>query len=315
MVVINNRALGALPICIILPIASLSAILLSLHAQRQRSNRIFLESYFLGAAWLIASALAALTAHSATVGDLGRTNIHIDLVLMRAAAQRYAHQLMTLTTIQLVRVALLLLYRRIFASDRFKVLVNCMFGLTAGYFIAMFGAFTSIYALYPTDRNTPINTKAFYLSSAAISMVLDILTLCLPAFAIRTLNMSPKKKVGLIAVFGLGVICVGASASRVYYFVELMRARTMPEQLAIIFYVNIWAVVEPFVSIVAATLPTCATMLRDGAPRRIAHQLRESVVRRKSTTLPSPQGSAAGKESRVLSEVSSVPEDFRPARW
>lgn len=49
-----------------------------------------------------------------------------------------------------------------------------------------------------------INEPAFLLSMGAINMVLDIVTVCLPLFVIRTLHMSLKRKWSVAGVFALG---------------------------------------------------------------------------------------------------------------
>ena len=49
-----------------------------------------------------------------------------------------------------------------------------------------------------------INEPAFLLSMGAINMVLDIMTVCLPLFVIRTLHMSLKRKWSVGGIFALG---------------------------------------------------------------------------------------------------------------
>ena len=49
-----------------------------------------------------------------------------------------------------------------------------------------------------------INLPAFLLSMGAINMVLDIVTVCLPLFVIRTLHMSLKRRWSVAGIFALG---------------------------------------------------------------------------------------------------------------
>lgn len=47
-----------------------------------------------------------------------------------------------------------------------------------------------------------------YVLCSVTDVVLDVSILCLPAYFIRNLQMSRGKKVGITAIFGLGVLYV-----------------------------------------------------------------------------------------------------------
>ena len=156
---------------------------------------------------------------------------------------------------------------------------NIMIGLCAAYWLSNFVATLCTYQ-WKRQAQTDINYPNFLLASAIISMVLDIATLALPLFVIRTLHVSTRKKIILGAIFWLGIFCIIASIVRVHYFVELSKitqrdrsfsgkrvSRLQVEHIADIaiqgttFYCFLWSVVEPLVSIIAACLPASAPLI------------------------------------------------------
>lgn len=263
----TDRTVAALTICTLLPLIALSAILLSVYAQRLRGNTPHRETYLLFAGWLVADVLAACAIYTAARGDSG-LGIAEALILREPAAIRYTYQILAPTSIQLVRVALLMMYRGIFATVLFKRTVDVLFIVSGAHLATMLAGYTALFVLYPKDSDSPINTRAYSLANSAISMAFDAVTLSLPATAIRGLRLERRAKLGLIATFGLGGVCVAASAARTACFAEFLRVEDVSRAVEVIFRVNIMAIVEPYVSIVAACLPLCTTMLRSGGLRR-----------------------------------------------
>ena len=50
------------------------------------------------------------------------------------------------------------------------------------------------------------NYTVMYVCSSVTDVVLDIAILCLPASFIRKLNLSQGQKLGLVGIFGLGIL-------------------------------------------------------------------------------------------------------------
>ena len=51
-----------------------------------------------------------------------------------------------------------------------------------------------------------MNWSAFGIAMAAINLVLDLATLCMPLFVISTLHMSFKKKAAVVGLIWLGAL-------------------------------------------------------------------------------------------------------------
>lgn len=122
--------------------------------------------------------------------------------------------------ITLVRVALLIFYRRLFPLPNFLLANSIMLGICASWWISNFVATLLTYK-WSAASQTSINYPAFLLSNAVINMVLDIATLCLPLAVIRTLHVSLRKKFMVGGIFGIGILCIIASIVRVHYFHKL----------------------------------------------------------------------------------------------
>jgi hypothetical protein len=61
---------------------------------------------------------------------------------------------------------------------------------------------------YPTTKGACVNTGAFYVSTAGLTIVTDFLVLALPFRIFMSLNMGSRVKIALMAVFLLGGVYV-----------------------------------------------------------------------------------------------------------
>lgn len=286
---VPHRATIALPVFLFLAILSIIAIVTSVYSQRRRGNRIYLETYLLFAAWLVTIGMTGLNLKHALIGDLGRDGTNGPALFRADAPRRFSVQLLAATAIQLARVAVLFLFKRIFAANNFKQRFYAVFTLSWLYYVSVVVGFTIIYVLYPGEKEAPFNTKAYYVANNVMSCALDIATFCLPLSAIRTLHIDKRKKTGLFMVFGLGGFCIAAAIVRMVYYIKFSKITDIGHAGQVVFNINIWAVVEPFMSIVAACLPTCATLLkssRHGGPSETKKlSIVEQTLKRRSLSI------------------------------
>lgn len=116
----------------------------------------------------------------------------------------------------IIKISICFLYLRIFPSHRFRVAVWA----TQVFNVALLVAFITAELLQCQPINYfwqgwdgehegfCINLEAFVYSHAGINIVLDFWMLALPASQIWHLNLCMKKKVGVFAMFGFGVLYV-----------------------------------------------------------------------------------------------------------
>ncbi|TGO87297.1 hypothetical protein BPOR_0236g00200 [Botrytis porri] len=118
-----------------------------------------------------------------------------------------------------------------------------------------------------TKVSLRFNDTAFGLAQVATSFTLDILVLCLPIPAISRLNMKRNRKMAIIMIFWLGAFCAVASIVRTVLLRESIQEVISSNAYARVANQSkqyIFLVVEPNVSILAASLPTYGPLFTSG---------------------------------------------------
>lgn len=118
-----------------------------------------------------------------------------------------------ISTVGIVKLALLLYYRRIFlfslVSPRFRMMNTIMLGVVGAWMVAFYIA--TILQGRPiswnwTEVGSVINLHDFFIAEAATDIALDTIVLCMPTLVVYRMRMSLRKKVLVIAIFGLGFL-------------------------------------------------------------------------------------------------------------
>lgn len=111
----------------------------------------------------------------------------------------------------LVKLSILCLYGRLFSTGRYPVTIKAFLILTLAWLVSFI--FATFFQVWPLSCNwvacTPTtNYTVMYVCFSVTDILLDIAILCIPASFIRTLHISQGQKIGLIGIFGLGVLYV-----------------------------------------------------------------------------------------------------------
>jgi len=181
------------------------------------------------------------------------------------AMQLFVGPILFALTMLLIKTSTVLFYKRIFARGSFGVVCNIMMGLFMCWFLA--SLFGQIFASNPVSlgwksaNHNAINYPVFFVSMAASNLALDLATLTLPLFVIRTLQMTTRRKYLVSGIFGLGLMCIVASTVRLYYFAQLVEKTNAV--LSVVTDDTIWSFLESCMSIIAACLPTLAPLFRN----------------------------------------------------
>ena len=114
----------------------------------------------------------------------------------------------------LVKLSILCLYGRLFSASRYPVTIKTFLILTLAWLVSFIVA--TFFQVWPLSCNwvacTPTtNYTVMYVCLSVTDIVLDISILCIPAWFIRTLNISKGQKIGLACIFGLGILYVPIS--------------------------------------------------------------------------------------------------------
>ena len=119
--------------------------------------------------------------------------------------------------VALVKLSVLCFYSRLFSVDRTPLGVRVMQGLTICWLISFF--FAALFQVWPIRCNwTPChpttNFPVMYMLSSVTNIILDVGILCLPISCVINLQVSRAKKIGIVAVFGLGILYVTKDTPR-----------------------------------------------------------------------------------------------------
>lgn len=125
----------------------------------------------------------------------------------------FALQFTYLLSVTLIKLSILLFYKRIFVTPKFGVAIKIMCALVVLWFITFF--FATMFQSLPISLNfepdraskalgKSINVYAMYTTTAVLEILLDIVTLILPLFVIWRLQMRPTQKWQVSGVFLLG---------------------------------------------------------------------------------------------------------------
>lgn len=173
-----------------------------------------------------------------------------------------ASQVNYIMLITLARLSVLLLYRRIFTLDRgrFRVAWWSCTALTLAYFVALTTSFLVQChgALHDPRacRNTHSAASRAPMIGGFLNVFLDLAIWMLPVRMVWMLHLSPTRKVGVAAMFALGLIGVAVSIARATVLLDI---NVFANGRGISF--SCWSTAEPAVALLCANLPLLRPLL------------------------------------------------------
>ena len=177
----------------------------------------------------------------------------------------YPFNILYTTGYPLSRISLVLLYRRVFESRRwFLNLSLVLLVMYAGYMIGTIVAdiLTDIpIAAYWDHTITPtraINGIALYVFNASFNIATDLVLLIIPNFIIWRLGMTVWQRIGLSAIFALGVLTLIASILRLVFFFHI---KIYDVSYTLVPFAT-WTAVELFLGILCPCLVTLGPLVR-----------------------------------------------------
>ncbi|TGJ80466.1 hypothetical protein E0Z10_g8296 [Xylaria hypoxylon] len=204
-----------------------------------------LNGIFLGA-----TIEGAITGHSPVV-DGWPVTIPLEIV---AQKYKYAFQITEKIVFGLIKVSILLLWKRLFGSSkRFRILCWVMIGITVLWTLAFF--FTTIFqcgtrwsmnwapiGIFLTQCIESLDVLTVF---AATDILSDLIIICMPVPLIWRLHLPTKKKVALNSVFLIGFFTIGAGIARTYmYLVTSYDKEENPDFIADFTLCLLWSEIE-----------------------------------------------------------------------
>ncbi|QSZ31471.1 hypothetical protein DSL72_001036 [Monilinia vaccinii-corymbosi] len=294
-------------------LAVLTTIIVSLRFYARKRSKLSLGADD----WLILFCLVCsigLCIECVYAAATGLRGVHLSTLsfpnIERFFAVQFADALICHFLYGLIKISVVVFYKRIFTGRTFKTCANVVLGMISLYIILSF--FLFLFSAHPVASywDTPpeligtqfvLDVPNLIIACAAVDIFLDLAVLSLPFPVIKGLHMPTDKKIYVSAVFLLGGFCLISSCIRLYFSQKLFGTST--PDLRLDDEVNLWAHIEAYASTITACLPTLAPLLRGGrnldsmiGSVRSAFSIRSdksSIFRRnpsesQSNNLPSP---------------------------
>ena len=209
---------------------------------------------------------------------------HRDVVFLEV---NFAQQLSTTLTFGLTKLSVLLFYKRVFRGNTFNAAVWTMISIIGIWTVAFF--FANLLQCYPISLNweasgalisSCIKTNMMYLAQAWTDVLTDVMILSLPIPCIWALQMPARHKVGVTAIFLLGLLTVLSGIAKLAVFYHIIRLAafdydiTWFETPAVL-----WPFVESALGIVGACLPLLRPLFAGTSTKGFMRNLRSVAVR------------------------------------
>ncbi|OTA98360.1 hypothetical protein M426DRAFT_69960 [Hypoxylon sp. CI-4A] len=301
-------------VSVIFPLLSLGAVLLRFKARSARKARLQSDDWWITVTWLSSIALSInVWVYAAQIGI---NEVKVDALtgaVYSAVCLVLASEL-TQVTLTGVKISILLFYKRIFVTRKFKIAVWIVIGVVALWGIAMI----LIVALQGNSRTFVLTTAAggtyhWRLDPTAVgytqvgsSLVLDVVILCFPLPVISQLNMRTRRKIAVGGIFWLGILCCVAAAVRLALVHRVLSdvlstGTSVCSKTALQSTQFVFLLVEPHCSIIAACLPCYGPLIDGGrAPESIVRSVRSIL------SIASRGSSSNGSKGRSAVRLPSV---------
>ncbi|KAJ5918281.1 hypothetical protein N7454_010656 [Penicillium verhagenii] len=180
-------------------------------------------------------------------------------------------ELIYLSILPMTKISICCFYLRIFPDRQFRTLTYIVIGLNVSYLIAF--VLISVFQCRPLPgawlhwdnegdyKCNHINAQGW--ASAAINMVLDIIVMALPLRQLYHLNLSVRKKVYVMCMFGLGLFVTLVSILRLNSLINFASTTNLTWDYVSIGY---WSTIECDVGVICACLPAIRSLLRRVSP-------------------------------------------------
>ncbi|KAE8150862.1 hypothetical protein BDV25DRAFT_139457 [Aspergillus avenaceus] len=193
-------------------------------------------------------------------------------------------RLLYVLAIGFVKLSLLWLFIRLDRRRWMRMAVYFMIFFVAGLLVGPF--FVTVLSCTPPAKfwNSEAHPEGncmemdaqqrFYEAHGALNIVTDIIIWLLPMPMLWTIQMSRRKKIGVSAIFGLGVLSVAAACVR--YDSVLKLANNKDQYYLLADSLN-WCSIELYVAIFCGSAPALSVLIRSFSPRALDSGYREQV--------------------------------------
>ncbi|KAF3404180.1 hypothetical protein DPV78_003381 [Talaromyces pinophilus] len=256
-----------LTVAIISPLLATLAVALRIWSTHQRVKRLFRDDYMIVLNMICAWGVPIDVYVAAGRGGINHSTPPLEAVHIFLEAL-WVEVFLLLASLVLVRVSILLFYRRIFVTRWFKFAVWVYVATLVTLQCQLLAGDPILAILDPLAVNAlRYNYNNFSIAFTAMSMCFDVVVLCYPLPMIHSLMISTRRKLELVGIFWLGIFCCIASILRFYYVYTEVCASTSSNganRYASVTAGVTWGTIEPSTGVIAACLPTYGHFFRGG---------------------------------------------------
>ncbi|RYP49056.1 hypothetical protein DL768_005146 [Monosporascus sp. mg162] len=221
---------------------------------------------------LIATTSGALGSHQELLDD----KVAHTKQLYIYEKSKYTYQVVGTAGLCVIKLSILLFYRRIFTIGAFRLVNNALIGVTIAWGIAF--TFTTVFQCTPVSTvwnkfeveygTACLQVHPFYFSIAISDLILDVLIYFLPIPHLWQLHLPMREKLSVLGIFLLGSIVIAIGITRAIIFHWVISFSTAQP---LVFFSNImwytpgtlfWHLAENVVGLLACCLPSYASPVR-----------------------------------------------------
>ncbi|KAJ0418860.1 hypothetical protein BJY00DRAFT_314538 [Aspergillus carlsbadensis] len=209
----------------------------------------------------------AITGHSVVINNWPQPSALEEL----AQKYKYAFQTTEKIAFGLIKTSILLLWKRMLSPIRsFQLFCTGMIGLVAAWSIAFF--FATLFqcgthwdwnwapiGFFLTQCTDTLNMLTVFCGT---DLLTDFVIMFMPLPIIWKLQMSVKKKIGVMGVFMVGIFTIGAGVARTYiYLVTSYDKEDNPDFIADFTLFILWSEIEVNVAMIVCCMPVFGPVL------------------------------------------------------
>ncbi|KAJ5342621.1 hypothetical protein N7541_011745 [Penicillium brevicompactum] len=262
----ENQQVQMLGAVISLMVIGTLAVILRIYTRAKSSQTNFgLDDYLIFASLCFAYGTAICVIISTNYKNGWHQQTLTDSEFVSLWKLLFAHVFLYSTTVTLTKSSIIMFYRRIF---NLRWSLYFAMSIILGYFVAVIATISvacrplSHFWLQYTDpsaEGTCISTSDFFLINGIISVLIDVMILCVPAPIIWRLQMPRTQRLAVISILLLGGFVCVAGIIRVVFLDKNTHSMDPSWTIAPVF---VWSCVEPFIGIICACLPTFSPLFR-----------------------------------------------------
>ncbi|KAF4914524.1 hypothetical protein CGCVW01_v010612 [Colletotrichum viniferum] len=264
----RQSQISVVAVSIVFIIVPTMALILRLMARRMAHRALDASDYCIIVACFFSHALQLVSIFSVTQGGVGYLFQEIIPKYGRGPIIKFlqllvVQQILWAVSLSLCKIAILLLYTKLFSTRRMILAARIVAGFTVIWTaVAVLVAFficrplSDNWLLDLKNRNCG-NQPAADGTLGVVNLMTDIIVLIMPVSYLWRLKLETYRKVALIATFSLGVFTCIVSALRLYYLAHLKYTDVtfgIPNAL-------IFSALEPGVGITLACIPFLRPLL------------------------------------------------------